>query len=288
MASSKENISVIKRYYEMADSAYNNWGPDPERIGIYAIHLGYVEKPQLLSKNKVFDNHTAVKQLTEKVVTLADVHDDQYVLDSGCGTGSISYEIASKHPKTKVVGINIVSPQLQVAGKFKNCEGINNISFSRQDFHTTSFEAATFDRVIFCESLAHSHNKQSLVREAARILKDGGKVVIADCFKSTNDFTEEEMVFLDNFRLGMGVPNMVLYKDFLDYLKMYGFENIKSIDITENILPSAIFASKHAEMRLMQQPNSPEIQNKGRLAMIGIERLLSRGKANYYFLTAEK
>lgn len=282
MSTSRELLNIIQTYYLVSDSAYKNWGPDPERKGIFAIHMGFHYEG-----HDIVDNHTAVKQMTRKVVEVSDIRPHQIVLDSGCGSGSIAFEVAAQEPMAKVYGINIVTSQLQTANRAKNPEQVQ-LNFSRQDYLQTAFVDSSFDRIIFCESLAHSENKRCLMQEAYRILKPFGKIIIADCFGLTNDYDSEEKQYLQYFKTGMGVPSIEYGDNFRKSLESIGYTNINFQDVTKNILPSALVGSIHAQQRIREGRDATDEVTRGRWAIIGIEKLMSRNKVGYYFLTATK
>lgn len=282
MGTSKELFETIQTYYRVSDLAYRKWGPDPERKGIFAIHMGFHYEGR-----DTIDNQTAVKQMTRKIVEVSDIQPHQRVLDSGCGSGSIAFEIAASEPTAEVYGINIVIHQLELANRSKDPEQTQPI-FSQQDYLQTAFDSSSFDRIIFCESLAHSDDKRFLMLEAYRILRPQGKVIIADCFSSTDDYDPEEQQYLQYFKTGMGVPSMEHKDNFRRILASIGYTNIDFQDVTGNILPSALVGSVHSQQRLKEDLGASDEVTRGRWALIGIERLMSRKKVAYYFLTATK
>jgi len=278
-----EHKRILGTYYKVSDSAYRNWGPDPERLGIFAIHLGFFPKDQ-----PDIDNRKAVRLMTEKVIEATDIHPGQRILDAGCGVGSISFPICSRFPEVQVFPINVVEQQLRTAHSHQTEVGAQNLHLSLQDYQKTGFLDNTFDRIIFCESLAHAQDKRELLQEVYRTCKVGGRIIIADVFSYTTDFTEEEKEYFTNFQDGMGVPSIALYSQLLDWLQEIGFGNIQPNNLTENMLPSAVFASEHAALRIKQERDAPSSVTLGRLAIIGIEKLMSHHKAGYYLVTAQK
>jgi cyclopropane fatty-acyl-phospholipid synthase-like methyltransferase len=282
MSTSRELFDTVQTYYKVSDAAYRSWGPDPERKGVYAIHMGYTA-----DRENYPDNHTMVKQMTRKVVEEMNILPNQRVLDSGCGTGSISHEIARRYPNVEVHGINIVKHQLITADRSRPSNNTHP-QFSQQDFLQTAFKDSTFDRVVFCESLAHSDDKLMLIQEAYRLLKKGGQLTIADCFSYEDNLDERDKKHLEYFKIGMGVPSMLQIDEFRTALAGVGYETVVANDITANIFPSALIASVHAEMRIGQDTNATIEVTNGRHAIIGIERLMSSKKVGYYLLTANK
>jgi len=283
MPLTKEHHDILNTYYRDSDSAYSNWGPDPEISGVYAIHLGF--NPD---HKHPMDNRKAVDLMTHKVIVDCRIKPGNQVLDAGCGVGSISFKIASMYPDVRVWPINVVDLQLR---KIRNRiveNHVGNVIPSLQDFQQMALAENSFDRIIFCESLAHAQNKKELIAEAYRVCKPGGRIVIADSFSYTDEFTAEEKEFFRHFQEGMGVPSIIKYDIFAKWMQDIGFQNVSGNDITVNMLPSALFASRHAEKRIKDDTEAtPEI-TLGRLAMIGIERLMSREKVGYYLITAEK
>lgn len=273
---------ILSTYYKVSDSAYRNWGPDAERPGIYAVHLGYHPEGQIY-----LDNHSAVRLMTQKVIDAADLKQENRVLDAGCGVGSISFAIADQFPNIRIHAINVVKRQLITADKYSKDRGLAGaVNFSFQDYQSTAFPKSHFDRIIFCESLAHAENKYQLFREARRIGKSGAKLVIADVFSHTADYTPEEKSYFEYLQTGMGVPSIIPFYQIQDWLKELGYTDVSAEDITGNILPSAVLASEHAAKRIREDKIASREITLSRLAMIGSERLLTRGKASYYLLTA--
>jgi len=59
------------------------------------------------------------------------------------------------------------------------------------DFFTTTPNTAKFDCVWISEAMSHLPNKELFFKNAALLLKDGGRLVVADWFKS-EDLTDAQ------------------------------------------------------------------------------------------------
>ena len=96
------------------------------------------------------------------------------VLDVGCGTGTILRRIADACP---VNGFGIDMSENMVEETKRKCPEMD-IRLSRCE--ETPFEDDTFDVVTTCMAYHHFSDKAGFAREAARILKPGGYLYIAD------------------------------------------------------------------------------------------------------------
>lgn len=132
------------------------------------------------------------------------------VLDVGCGIGGTSRHLA-KHHGCNVTGVTISGKQVEIARRltleasgsqegspsdtFKLGEGsVRFIELDAEkmgDFFNAEPNVAKFDCVWISEAMSHLPNKELFFRNAALLLNPGGKLVVADWFKS-EDLTEEQ------------------------------------------------------------------------------------------------
>jgi SAM-dependent methyltransferase len=95
-------------------------------------------------------------------------------LDVACGVGSLATAIAGRGGEA--VGIE-PSPEMLGLARWVHPEG--NALFVRGVAETLPFRDAAFDRVICQGSLDHFIEPRAFMREAARVLRPDGRVVIA-------------------------------------------------------------------------------------------------------------
>jgi len=103
-----------------------------------------------------------------------DLTSDMSVLDVGCGTGTI-LRAMSDFCSIKGFGIDMSENMIEEAKR--KCPEMD-IRLSRCE--ETPFEDDTFDVVTTCMAYHHFSDKAGFAREAARILKLGGCLYIAD------------------------------------------------------------------------------------------------------------
>ena len=127
----------------------------------------------LLGKQAEYDRH---------LMALLDLQASDHVLDLGCGTGVLTRMIADQLDTTaggESVGIDAAGKMISVARKKR---GAPNCRFEVMAAEDLDFEDAAFDAVV--SSLFFHHVqldlKQMALAEACRVLKPGGRLVIAD------------------------------------------------------------------------------------------------------------
>ncbi len=114
----------------------------------------------------------------------------------------------------------------------------SRIEFHLQDFLHTKFSNDHFDIVWAIESVSHAENKKEFLREAYRILKPGGKVIVADGVLK-RDIKDSEQTLYKNFLDGLVLPNLAKIDDFENWMKEVGFKNVRSWDKIEEVKPSS-------------------------------------------------
>ena len=122
------------------------------------------------------------RELRQRTVTLAQLHLGDQVLDVGCGTGTLAMEVQCRVGSTgRVVGIDPGGEQIARA-RAKAARHDVPIEFQIGVIEQLAFPDQTFDVVLSTLMMHHlpkSLKVQGLV-EIARVLKPGGRLVIAD------------------------------------------------------------------------------------------------------------
>lgn len=118
------------------------------------------------------------------------------VLDMGCGTGVAARAIAARQGFTgKVVGIDL-SPHLAAAATrlAKETGAAGRLEFRTGDTRKLNIADAQFDVVVAHTLVSHVVNPLTVIKEAARVVKPGGKVAIFDGDYASLTFDQEDPV----------------------------------------------------------------------------------------------
>jgi len=97
------------------------------------------------------------------------------ILDAACGKGATTRHLLKYYPPEAVTGINISEKQLETCRL--NAPGCRFILMNAAELQ---FEDASFDNIISVEAAFHFDTREKFLREACRVLKPGGTLVLSD------------------------------------------------------------------------------------------------------------
>ena len=166
------------------------------------------------------------------------------VLDVGCGIGGTSRFLAKKFGEsTSVTGITLSQAQVDRATKLAEERDIPNAKFQVMDALEMTFPDNTFDVVWACESGEHMPDKKKYVEEMIRVLKPGGRIVIATwCQRDETPetpFNNYERKMLDFLYSEWTHPYFISIKDYKNLMLGTGqCENVETDDWMEQTVPS--------------------------------------------------
>jgi ubiquinone/menaquinone biosynthesis methyltransferase len=101
-------------------------------------------------------------------------------LDLACGTGDISFLLARKYPKGRVLGIDITEPMLDLARSRNDCV---NLRFANGDMADLKVESESMDIVSGGYALRNAPDLARAIDEIRRVLKPGGAAAFLDFSK---------------------------------------------------------------------------------------------------------
>ena len=120
-------------------------------------------------------------------LALASLAPGEQVLDLACGTGLVTLEAARNVGlRGTVLGTDLSGQMVEVARQRAAEQQLTNVKFLRMDAETLDLPNATFDVVLCALGLMYLPDPQRAVREWLRVLKPGGRAVIAIWGKRAN------------------------------------------------------------------------------------------------------
>ena len=161
-----------------------------------------------------------LRKLRQRTADLANIRPGEKVLDVGCGTGTLAMEVEPRVGATgRVFGID---PGEQQIARARSKAGRQNlpIDFQVGLIEQHDFPDQTIDAVlstIMMHHLSDSLKRQGLA-EIARVLKPGGRLVIAD-------FNRPEERTAQPVRFGAGGSRI---QDLVELVKDAGFSQVET------------------------------------------------------------
>jgi SAM-dependent methyltransferase len=114
----------------------------------------------------------------DALVEAAALTGRERILDLGCGTGHSTLALAAR--AAEVVGLDLTDAMLGEARTLARNRGVRNARFERGDAEAPPYPAGSFDVVASRVSAHHYAHPERAVREAARLLRPGGRLVVSD------------------------------------------------------------------------------------------------------------
>jgi len=209
-----------------------------------AMHFGYWD-----SSTKTLA--AALQRENQILAEWARIGRSDCVLDAGCGVGGSAIYLGRKIG-CRVLGITLSESQVRTAKRNAARAKVSDlVDFELRDFVATGLPAASFDVVWAVESVCHAEKKMDFLREAHRILRSGGRLIIADGFAIKNELSGDEAALMRSWLEGWAVPSIDTVEQFRSDIRAAGFQVAREQDATDNVLPSSRRLFRLAHLRFL-------------------------------------
>jgi ubiquinone/menaquinone biosynthesis C-methylase UbiE len=202
-----------------------------------SIHMGFWPDPT----DATVSMSQAQKNFTDLMISHMGLQPGQRALDVGCGTGRPAIQLA-RATHTHVTAISISQSQIATATGYARESGVApraqvqgtddapSVRFELADAMAMPFRDGTFDAAWAFESIFHMPSRLQVFREMARVVRPGGRVVVAD-FVTLRPLTPEERAIAYP---AFAANDLASLEDYIRDLKQVGLTNINCRDVTAN------------------------------------------------------
>ena len=218
----------IKNFYDASSGLWEQvWGEH--------MHHGYYGPDGKQRKER----RQAQIDLIEECLAWAKVQTASQILDVGCGIGGSSLYLAEKFGAS-AEGITLSPVQANRATQRAEAAGLSQrVGFQVADALAIPFPDESFDLVWSMESGEHMPNKQKFLQECYRVLKPGGKFLMATwCHRPTPPaLTPDEQQHLEKIYRVYCLPYVISLPDYAQIAQETGFTAIQTADWSEAVAP---------------------------------------------------
>lgn len=222
------NAEEIIRYYDHCQIDYEVVWHLSSKM---AMHYGYFDE----NTKRLRD---ALTNMNVRLAEFGGITPGAYVLDAGCGVGGSSIFLA-KNFDAKTKGITLTPKQVLKSRENAEKHGVSEqCSFEEQNYLSTNFPDNTFDFIWAVESVCYAYDKEDFLREAYRILKPGGTVMVADFYENDAPGIEIDRELMKKWTDTWAIKAYAGVEEFWNKMHKVGFEATERKDISTNILKS--------------------------------------------------
>jgi tocopherol O-methyltransferase len=274
---------AIAEYYDYTVGYYRTFWHGSTGAIHYGLGDGHTRcwRDELLNTNRIMARR-------------AEISRRDRVLDAGCGVGGSSVWLAREYG-ARVVGITLSPAQLARARDTAKQQSLGEyVEFDLRDYAATGLPARSFDVVWALESSCYAADKSAFVREAHRLLRPGGRLIVGDGFLKRLPRTSAEAAAYDAFKRGLVLPDLVRPQDLEHEMKVVGFDRVEIWDHTEGARRSSQRLYRrcliaHPLSRILESLGivSPIIRQNIR-AGIAQRTLVRSGVAGYFLIRADR
>lgn len=217
----------IQQFYDASSGLWEQiWGEH--------MHHGYYGADGQQKKER----RQAQIDLIEELLTWANVTHASDILDVGCGIGGSSLYLAEKFGAT-ATGITLSPVQVDRARDRAQAAGIP-AHFQVADALNTPFADNSFDLVWSLESGEHMPDKAKFLQECYRVLKPGGKFIMATwCHRATSQMplTPDEKSHLEDIYRVYCLPHVISLPEYEQIAQDIGFQSVRTEDWSTAVAP---------------------------------------------------
>lgn len=166
----KRQLQNVLDYYKSVNSDYERYWSGKKA---QALHFGFYDSPQTKHEESLL-------RMNEFLAELVGIVDTDIVFDAGCGYGGSCLWL-SENISCNSTGMSIVPYQIEKARNLAHELKVSSLlTFIEGDYASTDLPEGSFTVIWGLESIVHCENKQDFIKEAYRLLKPGGRIIIAE------------------------------------------------------------------------------------------------------------
>ena len=222
----------LEQYYSEAGPDYASWSRE------FNMHFGYYR-----AGTNPLCREGMLEQMNAEVLARLQVDGiaEPQLLDLGCGLGATLRSFARRLPRSKLMGITRVPWQVERARALNDASGFQNrICIVEADYEDSRLPSGSYDGIYALESSCHGHgaDKSILLEEAHRLLRTGGRLLVADGFLTGRFVSSLQQHIYRKLCECWVIEQFADLASFTARLEQVGFKEIKVEHLQMRVTPS--------------------------------------------------
>jgi len=205
-------------------------------------------------------------QESHEIPRLLELKAGSAVLEIGCGSGQYALYLA-KSFHCQIIGLDLNPEGIRTANQLADKQGLASLaSFQPCDVsQPLSFANESFDAILANDVLCHVAGRLSLLREAHRTLKPGGRLLFSDALVVGGMLSKDEIAT----RSSIGPYFFLPVGDNEKLIEQAGFQLLRATPTTEQ---AAAIAQRWHDARANRKQALERIEGEANFA--GLQRFL--------------
>ncbi|MDQ1280539.1 MAG: hypothetical protein QG670_1802 [Thermoproteota archaeon] len=183
----------------------------------FTVKKEFARQSESMQESRLFSDKEIIDRISAPVI---EMQGSIRVLDLGCGPGILTTALASH--VSEVVGLDITPEMIERACQRSIKLGLQNVRFEVGEAENLPFGDSYFDAIVTRLTFHHFTSPARVLGEMVRVLRRGGKLIIADVISSENTREAE----IHNALEALRDPS---------HLKMLSFKELKSFVETSGL-----------------------------------------------------
>ena len=149
----------------------------------------------------------------EEILDRLNLQPDMIAADFGSGHGIFAIPLAKKLNRGLVYAVDVQKQPLSILKNNAISTGLGNVHIINSDLEKkrgSGLSDDSVDLLLLINTLFQSEEKEAIIKEAKRVLKEKGKLVVVDAYPFRKDV--EECGFLPKLRFNAGNGEGIVFE----------------------------------------------------------------------------
>lgn len=220
-------------------------------------NIASLRHQQIINNEDLSYNHVLIPSIFNLIKTELKTDGDVFILDAGCGTGNLSYQL-SQYGNYDITGIDFSNESIEIAKKeYNNVENLRFINDSIED-HVKRIVPQKYNLIIANMTLMDVSNIDDVLNSISELLADNGKFVFSIThpvfwskywgYHDEEWFNYNEEIFIEaNFKISLDNSDYITshtHRPLEMYFEYLNKNNLRVINLVEP-LPSIDIEKKY-------------------------------------------